>query len=788
MNARELFKLGYTDVISVVPPGAKLSPNSKLKADQLGKTPGKRNQQAGDWYGYNWQKAAPATLRDVAQWDADGANVGLRAGAFPAVDIDCTDAQLVEVIRSLAIQHLGIAPERQGRAPKSLLMYRTAAPFGRMRLWIDGRKHLVEILGDGQQFVLSGIHPGTQKPYSWRSPIVEASALNEITSEAADAFLVELAATLDLLGYTTQREGNGSLSVDRDGINQGDLSAADLDKLAAAVAAMPNDNAHFSGRDDYLRVGYAIKAAAGDAGYGMFEAWALKWEGNENYAGNDADTVRADWDRMQPPYEVGANYIFDAAREFGHVPADEFEAIDPPAEGDEPESTTAGVQYSDGALAARFLKKHGHELRFCAALGGWLVWTGKQWARDESQTVHHWAGKIGAAASAEALITIEEKGTANKVATRCASLNSMIAVARYASSNPAVFSQVAEFDSNPLLLNTPGGIVDLETGLVRPHSPGQMMTKTTLVAPADRPAPLWQAFLHEATGGDRELIAYLQRLAGYALTGLTSEHTLAFFHGGGGNGKGTFLNALQKIWKDYATVTPMNTFMSSNTEQHPTSIAALAGARLVTAQENNKARTWDEAKVKSLTGGDPITARFMAKDFFTYQPQFKLLFSGNHKPTITNLDAAMRRRFHLVPFTVTPKRIDKQLDAKLVAEYPAILNWAIEGAIEWQKTGLVPPRAVVDATAEYFEDADPAGSWVRERTEPAPGEFINSNALYTDWVEYCGMTGEKPGSQKAFVQTLQQRGYERKKQGGTGLRGFVGLRLAYPLGSEFGAA
>jgi putative DNA primase/helicase len=787
MNARELFKLGFTDLVSVVPPGAKLTANSKLKADQLGKTPGKRSS-SGEWYGYNWQKAGAATLREVAQWDADGANVGLRAGSFPAVDIDCSDEQLVEVIRALAIAHLGRAPERQGRVPKSLLMYRTAAPFGRMRLWIDGRKHLVEILGDGQQFVLSGIHPGTQKPYSWRSPLVEASALNMIDSEAADAFLVELAATLDFLGYATEREGNGSLSVDRDGINQGNLSADDLDKLAAAVDAMPNDNEHFAGRDDYLRVGYAIKAAAGEAGYELFERWALKWEGNENYAGNDADTVRADWERMQPPYEVGANYLFDTAREFGHVPADEFDAIDPPAEGELVEQSTAGVQYSDGALAARFLKKHGHELRYCSALGGWLVWTGKRWARDESQTVHHWAGKIGAAASAEALVTIEEKGTANKVATRCASLNSMLAVARYASSNPAVVAQVSEFDANPLLLNTPGGIVDLETGRVRPHSPEHLMTKTTLVAPAERAAPLWEAFLREATGGDRELEAYLQRLAGYTLTGLTNEHALAFFHGPGGNGKGTFLNAITKIWKDYAQPTSMNTFMASQSDQHPTSLAALAGARLVTAQENDRGRKWDEAKVKALTGGDPVTARFMAKDFFTYQPQFKLLFAGNYKPTITNLDDAMRRRFHLVPFTVKPRKVDKQLDKKLVAEYPAILQWAIEGAIEWQKIGLVAPRAVVDATAEYFEDEDPLGAWLRERTDPAPDEFINSHALYGDWQEFCGVTGEFPGSEKKFVQALQQRGFERKKQGGTGLRGFVGLRLTHTPGSEFAAA
>jgi putative DNA primase/helicase len=178
----------------------------------------------------------------------------------------------------------------------------------------------------------------------------------------------------------------------------------------------------------------------------------------------------------------------------------------------------------------------------------------------------------------------------------------------------------------------------------------------------------------------------------------------------------------------------------------------------------------------------------MAKDFFTYQPAFKLLFAGNYRPTIANLDNAMRRRFHLVPFTVTPRKADKQLDKKLVAEYPAILQWAIEGAIEWQKIGLAAPAAVLDATAEYFEDEDAIGQWLRERTEAVEEEFTRSHDLYSDWVEFCGATGERPDSQKALVQALTRKGFMRKRMGGTGQKGFVGLRLTRSLGDEFAAA
>lgn len=788
MNAKQIYALGYTDLISVVPPGATLTANSKLKPEALGKTPGKRSS-AGEWYGYNWQAAGPATLRDVAQWTLDGANTGLRASAFPAVDIDCTDENLVAVIRGLAITMLGDAPERQGRKPKSLLMYRTETPFGRMRLWIDGRKHLVEVLGDGQQYVVAGIHPGTKQPYTWRSPLVEAPDLYEIDAEAAKGFLEAVADAADMLGYSVEHEGNGSLSVDREAVNQTAL-VGDAAKVAEALALVPNDNEHFPGRDDYLRMGYAIKAALGEPGLPLFIEWAEKWEGNENAACNEHDEIIADWGRMKAPFEVGANYLFETAAQFGYAfAADEFEAIDEPPPLTDGDEDLAAIMYSDAALAQRFLKRHAKEVRFCPLMGGWLIWTGRQWKRDDGLAVQHWAGKIGMAASNEALATIDEKGTAHKVATRCASYNVKVATVKYASDHPAIAARAEQFDASKTLLNTPGGVVDLDTGLMIPHQAAHLMTKLTAAAPAPGRPEAWLAFLDEATGGDKALQAYLQRLAGYCLTGQTSEQILAFFYGKGGNGKGTFLNTLADVWKDYGKTTPMATFTASSIDQHPTAIADLAGARLVQAHEVDASRRWDEAKIKTLTGQDRVKARFMQKDFFEYDPQFKLLFSGNTRPNLNTMDDAIKRRFHLVPFLLTPKRVDQQLPAKLKKEYGQILQWAIDGALEWKRIGLAAPRAVVEATAEYFDDEDPHGNWLRERTAAAADAvFINSHSLYEDWREWCGARGEFCGSEKRFVQTLQGRGLNRKKQGGTGLRGFVGLRLTETGGSEFHAS
>jgi putative DNA primase/helicase len=204
------------------------------------------------------------------------------------------------------------------------------------------------------------------------------------------------------------------------------------------------------------------------------------------------------------------------------------------------------------------------------------------------------------------------------------------------------------------MLNTPGGVVDLRTGEIRKHKAEDYLTKITGASPDPTcPIPTWLAFLDRVMGGDVTLIAFLRRLTGYALTGSTREHALAFLYGTGANGKSTLLNAVTGIASDYHRTAPIETFTANNTDRHPTDLAGLRGARLVTATETEEGRRWAESRIKALTGGDRIAARFMRQDFFQYVPQFKLVIAGNHKPGLRSVDKAMRRRFHLIPFTVT---------------------------------------------------------------------------------------------------------------------------------------
>ena len=212
----------------------------------------------------------------------------------------------------------------------------------------------------------------------------------------------------------------------------------------------------------------------------------------------------------------------------------------------------------------------------------------------------------------------------------------------------------------------------------------------------------------------REILAALRWIL---LQRHTSEHAFVFAYGTGANGKSTFVSTIPKIFGEYATVADMNTFLASNSERHPTDLAKLAGARLVVAQETQRGRRWDETKIKALTGGDKITARFMRQDYFDYEPTFKLLIAGNHKPRLGSVDEAMRRRLLLVPFTVQipPAERDPELARKLEPEWPAILRWCIDGMPRVAADGLSPPAVVCEATESYLADQDNMGQWLEQR-------------------------------------------------------------------------
>jgi putative DNA primase/helicase len=434
------------------------------------------------------------------------------------------------------------------------------------------------------------------------------------------------------------------------------------------------------------------------------------------------------------------------------------------------------AEFSDESLTLRFTEAHGGTLRFVSAWGRWYEWTGTHWRADDTLRVFDLSRRLCRQASSEC-----EK---EKLAAMIASAKTVAAVERLAKADRRHAATVEQWDNDPWLLNTPGGTVDLRTGKMRVHRPADHITKTTAVTPGGD-CPLWHAFLAKVTNGDAELQRYIQRMFGYALTGSIREHALFFFFGTGANGKGVTINTITGILADYAAVASIETFTASQSDRHPTDLAMLRGARLVTAQETEEGRRWAESRIKALTGGDPITARFMRQDFFTFEPTFKLLIAGNHRPGLRNVDEAIRRRFNMLPFAIRipPAERDLDLPEKLKAEWPGILKWAIEGCLEWQRVGLAPPPSVVEATAEYLDAEDAMAAWAGECCTVDKSLHEESSALYASWRTWAEAAGEMVGSQKRFTQALVSKGYVplRFASGRAGIRG-VGVKPTSPRG------
>ncbi len=469
---------------------------------------------------------------------------------------------------------------------------------------------------------------------------------------------------------------------------------------------------------------------------------------------------------------------FDVATFLTSGPRMEMHLPDDSPEIDSDSQSEQTVWGTDDALAISFTRRYHHDWRYVAAWGKWLMWDGQRWRTEDTLAATDLIRHVCRHAALRA--------DNPRVASKLAGASTVGSVERLARADRRHAGTTDEWDADIWLLNTPGGVVDLRTGRMRPHDRNDRMTKITTATPKGD-CPTWRQFLDEVTGGDKDLQIYLQRMVGYALTGSTREHALFFLYGTGANGKSVFVNTLATILGDYSTNAAMDTFMETRTDRHPTDMAGLRGARFVAAIETEQGRRWAESKVKSLTGGDKISARFMRQDFFEFFPQFKLFVAGNHKPAIRNIDEAMKRRLHLVPFTVTiaPERRDKHLQQKLLAERDGILAWALEGCLAWQRLGrLDPPQQVVNATEEYFEAEDALGRWLDENCVRAPNAKSLTAELFADWKQWAEATGEFIGSQKRFADLLLTRGIE-KWRNTTGLRGFRGLGLKQPPTSAY---
>ena len=457
---------------------------------------------------------------------------------------------------------------------------------------------------------------------------------------------------------------------------------------------------------------------------------------------------------------------------------------------------------TDMGNADRLISLHGDEILFCYPWNTWLVWNGKRWQRDETGEIDRKAEATVRSIYAEAANEPDRERRFEivkhaKQSESAAKIKAMIDRAK--NRRPAVPDQ---FDRDIYLFNVQNGTIDLRTGELREHNKNDLITKISpakyILNEGEEPgsgqfdlskvAPLWDKFLRRVTNDDPELMSFLQRAAGYALTGDTSEHCLFFLHGDGRNGKSVFLNTLEYVLGDYGSVARPDVLMAKKYgEAIPNEIAALVGVRFVSTTETGSGKRFAEAMLKQYTGGDTISARFLHAEFFTFKPQFKIFLASNHKPIIRGQDVAIWERIYLIPFTVyiPPEERDKKLGEKLKKEADGILRWAVEGCLMWQQEGLAPPDIVRAATEEYKREMDVLGEFIEDRCYLSATARVNNADLWSEYLNWCEENKERYTlPRRVFNQELERRGLEQKRKHTRYWLGIGLLKNGYEAQSE----
>ena len=431
-----------------------------------------------------------------------------------------------------------------------------------------------------------------------------------------------------------------------------------------------------------------------------------------------------------------------------------------------------GFECTDTGNGHRFTEIHGKEVRWVESAGAWFIWDGTRWAKDDNGEAERRAKATAKSIHFEA----HEETDKNKEksltswAIRSQSRSQITNMLELAKSEPGITIPFDHFDRNQYLLNFKNGTLDLKTGALKPHHPGDFITKLIDLDYNEKAqCPRWLQFLNEITDHNRALITFLQRAAGYSLTGDTGDQSFFICYGRGANGKTVFIETLlNALGADYGINTRANTILiKDRTNGVNNDVARLRGLRFVTVNEIPGRGRLDEAKIKEMTGGDTITARYLFHEDFSFKPEFKLWVRTNHKPIITGVDYGIWRRVKLIPFTVTipQEKQDAKLQEKLREEWPGILAWAVMGCLVWQDDGLTDPEEVRAATQEYKREQDTMQPFIDDRCEINKMESVKASDLYAAYRAWAETNGEKAMTSTAFGRELSERGYEKRRQG-----------------------
>lgn len=438
-------------------------------------------------------------------------------------------------------------------------------------------------------------------------------------------------------------------------------------------------------------------------------------------------------------------------------------------------------EFSDVHLAEIWSENDGNDWLFCNGWNKWLQWDGSRWEIDQRQKcTRAVAEEMKRAAywlQANQLSIAQKRGLC--------SVKNIANVLKAASWLPAHGRLADDFDCDPWLLGTPEGTIDLRTGILRQPERADMITKQTAIAPKPGPMPHWERVLDRCTMNDADMRRYYQKWAGYALTGDTREQAFLFVHGKQASGKTVFLSTLSGMLGEYAREIDISILMENKHGQSaaPHDLAELAGIRLAMTTEPTSNQRWNEGLVKKMTGAERIQACRKYEAPFTFKAQFKILMGGNDKPSLTSADG-MERRLHIAEFpeSIPEKERIQDLHEQLMREWPAILQWAIEGCLLWQKEGLRKPAAVRAAVAEYVDTQDIIGDWLSEKTEPKEYGKVRQTELYASYSAYVKSLGQGVLGASRLGPELKKRGYRQGRS--NGVRFWLGMVLAENSGID----
>jgi len=476
---------------------------------------------------------------------------------------------------------------------------------------------------------------------------------------------------------------------------------------------------------------------------------------------------------------------------------------DPPLGEDEVRTIARSVGRYDPAPAGEpdLQKDYGHatvlaglfrdRYRWAVHRGAWMAWTGQVWRPVPEEAVaktaadelrRHYAAQMAATTDKAAL-----QDLAKKVAETCIFAR-ITGALNFLKGWPGVMTLAEEWDRDPWLLNVQNGTLDLRTCTLQPHNPATLLTQLAPVtydptAKGER----WQRHL-ETFLPDPEVRRQVNRDLGVSLVGADLEELLPIWYGTGGNGKSTTLRVLRELLGDYAKMAAPRLLIQSKYERHPTELADLCGSRLVFSVEIGNGSRLDEERVKALTGGESLRARFMRQDLFEFPRTWTITLVCNHKPEICGTDDGIWRRIRLVPWTATlPRERQRPQDEvvrELMAEAPAILAWLLDGLRDWQRDHHWRAQAVQVATEGYRQEQDLLAPFLADCCDLGPRYTVAVGDLYEAYLDWCKQNGEEPIKKDAFRRMLVERGARKRREGHENTPTWHGIRLR-PVATTF---